>query len=87
MENISDTISNLAYSLQHDGEKEKQMSQKHYELLLKEEERKDVKSKMFQYKKVMGMIENNRNQLGQDSDPDFDAMLQEAFQNLKKRKR
>ena len=63
------------------------MAQKRYELMLKDEERKDVKSTMFQYEKVMGMIQSNRNQLHQASDPDYIAMLQEDFQNLKKRKR
>ena len=42
---------------------------------------------MFQYEKVVGMIESNRNQLGKANDPDYVAMLQEDLQNLKNRKR
>ena len=65
------------------------MTQMRYKLLLKDdEERKDVKATIFQYEKVMGMIvATNRNQLGTANDPDYVAMLQEDFQNLKKRKR
>ena len=88
MENISDTISNLTYSLmKNDGQEEIQMAQKRYELLLKDQERKDVKSTMFQYEKVMSMIQTNINWLSQASDPDYVSMLQEDFQDLKKRKR
>ena len=87
MENISDTITNLTYLLQHGGEEEKDLSQKRYELLLKDDERKDVKSTMFQYEEVMGLMQTNRNQLSNASDADYVAMLQKDFQNLKKRKR
>ena len=88
MENISDTIKNLTYSLQHGEDEDKEMSQKHYELLVKDDKRKDVKSAIFQYKnKVMGLIQTNRNQLSNASDPDYVAILQEDFQKLKKRKR
>ena len=65
------------------------MSQKCYEELVKDDERKDVKSTMFQDdEKIMGMIESsNRNQLGKACDPDYVAMLQKDFQNSKKRRR
>ena len=42
-----------------------------YELFVKDDERKDVKSTTFQYKKVMGLIGRNRNQLEKATDPDY----------------
>ena len=43
---------------------------------------------MFQYEKVMRLIQTNRNHLSNASDADYYvAMLQEDFQSLKKRKR
>ena len=51
------------------------MAQKLYKLLLKDQERKDVKSTMFQYEKVIGMIETNRNQFGKAIDPGYVATL------------
>ena len=87
VENLSDTINHLTYSLQNGGDEDKQMAQKHYKLLVKDNQRKDVKSAMFQYEKVMGMIKSNRKQFSNASGADYAAMLQEDFQNLKKRKR
>ena len=87
MEEISDTIGNLTYSLHNRREEDHQLAQKRYELLLRDDERKDVKSTMFQYEKVIGLIQTNRNQLNNASDPDYVAILQEDFQKLKKRKR
>ena len=52
MENISDRISHLTYSLQCDhGEEGKDMQQQRYELLVKDDKPKDWKSTMFQYMK------------------------------------
>ena len=62
------------------------MAQKCYELLVKDDKRKDVKSEMFQYEKVMGLIQTNRKQFSNASGADYAAMLQEDFQNLKKRR-
>ena len=41
---------------------------------------------MFQYEKVMALIETNRKQLERATDADYMDMLQEDFHNLKKRK-
>ena len=43
---------------------------------MKDDERKDVKSTIFQYEKVMCVIEKNRNQLEKTIDPDYMNMLQ-----------
>ena len=41
---------------------------------------------MFQYKKLMGLIEKDRTQFDMATDPKYRSMLQEDFQNLKTRK-
>ena len=56
------------------------MSQKRYKILVKDDQRKDVRATMFQYEEVMGLIETNRYQLGKASDPDNVT----DFRNLKK---
>ena len=88
IDNLSDTINHLTYSLKNGGDEDQQMAQKRYDLLVKDDKRKDVKSAMFQYEKVMGLIQTNRQQLSNaGGDADYAAMLQEDFENLKKRKR
>ena len=41
------------------------------------------KATMFQYEKLMGLIEKNRTQFDKATDPDYRSMLQEDFHNLK----
>jgi len=48
MENISESIGDLTRSLANSGEEEKNSEQR-FQLLLKDDERKDMKAAMFQY--------------------------------------
>jgi len=63
------------------------MSEQRFQLLLKDDERKDMKAAMFQYGKVMGLIVLNREQESTTSDPAYIEMLKDDFNTLKKRKK
>ena len=54
--------------------------------MVKEDERKEMKAMMYQYEKVMSLIVVNREQFSTTSDPDYIDMLNDDFNNLKKRK-
>ena len=85
MENISESIGDLTRSLANSGEEEKKSEQR-FQLLLKDDERKDMKAAMFQYEKVMDLIVLNREQESTTSDPGYIEMLNDDFNTLKKRK-
>jgi len=42
----------LSQSLAHGGNEDKKMAEKRYELMVKEDNRKEMKATMFQYEKV-----------------------------------
>ena len=86
MEDISESIANLSKSIADGGEEEKTMSEKRFTLMVKEDERKEMKAMMYQYEKVMSLIVVNREQFSTTSDPDYIDMLNDDFNNLKKRK-
>ena len=55
--------------------------------MVNEDGRKEMKATMFQYEKIMSLIVLNREQLSATSDPDYIEMLDDDYNNLKKRKR
>ena len=46
-----------------------------------------MKASMFQYEKVMSLIEKNGESFTKATDPEYMDLLQQDFHNLKKRKR
>ena len=86
MINISNSIANLSKSIADGGEEEKKMSEKRHSLIIKEDGRKGMKAAMFQYEKIMSLIVLNREQLKTTTDPDYIEMLDDDFNNLKKKR-
>ena len=88
METLADPITSLStYSLQQQQQQvsDTEIQQKHYKLLVKDDHYKDQKASIFQYEKLMGLIEKNRKSFTKAAGPEYMDMLQKDFHNLKKR--